>query len=242
MFYVALLLLILLGVVALVMVIQNISALLFNGIHLTLIVWHLPGIPVILLCVLALCMGGLLLYVVSSFAARHDDQIIKSLRSRIEELEQAEQKLSSELQLRPTFAPPVVPIPRFTPPNSSVSRQPQGRMSQNIAPSAPPMLAPNGPFSNQQQPPARITQNLPPIPAPNGRFPIPQQPTRITQNLAPAAPIQMNGSPFASPQQPPTGPAQNRPAPSYPTSTVGLFANPQWSQVDQKPPAPSHNY
>lgn len=113
MFYVALLLLILLGGATVVIIYQNFATLL-SGEHLLFLMWHLPGIPVLLLCLLGAFLGGLLLYVFSAFSARRDAQEIKRLRVRIEELEKAQVKSPSGALLSNVVPPPVVPIPGFS--------------------------------------------------------------------------------------------------------------------------------
>jgi uncharacterized integral membrane protein len=125
-FYLALLFLIFLIGVALLMVVQN-PGTLMSSIHLTLFSWHLPGIPVFLLCLLGAFLGGLLLYVVSSFSARRDAEEIKELRAQVEELKKA-QKRSPSSSLSANFAPPVVPIPGFSP---SGPLQPSGPLGSS---------------------------------------------------------------------------------------------------------------
>lgn len=169
MFYIALLFLILFIVVALVMVVQN-PATLLSSIHLTFFSWHLPGIPVFLLCLLGAFLGGLLLYVVSSLAARHDAREIAELRARVEELEKAQKRTPSSL-LSANFAPPVVPIPGFSP---SGSLRPSGPLGPS-GPSGPPgqgqALSASG--FNLSLPP----RQFPPLPQTGGgvRPPFPRQ-------------------------------------------------------------------
>ena len=181
MFYIALLFLILLIGVALVMVVQNQAALL-SSIHLTFFSWHLPGIPVFLLCLLGAFLGGLLLYVVSSFSARRDAQEIKKLRARVEELEKA-QKRSPSSSLSANFAPPVVPIPGFSP---SGPLRPSGSLgSSSFSGSSGPLgqgqslpnslrnLSPSASGSNLSLP----SRQFPPLPqtGDGGRPPFPYQ-------------------------------------------------------------------
>ena len=111
MFYIALFLLVLLGLISRAVVAQN-SGVLLSDVSLNVFVGHL-SIPVFLLCLLGACLGGLLLYVVSVFSARRDVKEIKSLRARIEELEEAQAKASSSGSPPASFAPPVVPVPGF---------------------------------------------------------------------------------------------------------------------------------
>jgi uncharacterized integral membrane protein len=111
--YIALILLILLVAVALVMIVQNI-AVLFSSVHLTLFSWHMPGIPVLVLCLLGAFLGGLILYVVSSISARRDARELKRLRARVEDLQEELQKAQMRVPsgvLPPTFPPNAVPIP-----------------------------------------------------------------------------------------------------------------------------------
>lgn len=163
MLYIALILLILLVAVALVIAVQNVAAL-FSGIHLTFFSWHLPGIPVLVLCLLGIFLGGLLLYVVSSISARRDMrelkklrvrmEELKKLRERVEELEMAQMRAPSG-SLAPNFGPPpVVPIPGIPP----------------TPPSGP--LGPNGPLGPQgPRSAANSLQNL--SPSASGNMPLP---------------------------------------------------------------------
>ena len=144
MLYIALVLLILLVAVALVMVVQNI-AILFSSVHLTLFSWHMPGIPILVLCLLGAFLGGLVLYVVSSISARRDARDLKELRARVEELREEVQKAQTRTPsgaLPPPFPPNAVPIPGI--------------------PGGPP-VGPSGPAGpGSQGPPANPLQNLSP--------------------------------------------------------------------------------
>lgn len=94
MIIVALLLLLILVAVAVVLAVQN-FALLLTSVHLTFLSVHLPGIPWGLLVLFGVCLGGLLLYVVSTFSARHDAKEIKALQKTIDELQRAQEKAPS---------------------------------------------------------------------------------------------------------------------------------------------------
>lgn len=154
MFYLALLLLILLGLVTLVGVIFNFGTLL-GGIHLNLFFWH-PNVPVLLLCLLGAFLGGLLLYVVSTFSARRDAREIRSLRAQIEELELAQTRSPSG-PLAPNFPAPVVPMPGFSAPGPAAQRQgPPGLLSS--------------------RPPTGSLQNLPPSSSGIAQMPLRQGP------------------------------------------------------------------
>ncbi|HLI69197.1 MAG TPA: hypothetical protein VKV19_05510 [Ktedonobacteraceae bacterium] len=131
MFYVALLFLILLIAIALIVMVQN-PATLLSSVHLTFLAWHLPGIPIFLLGLLGAFLGGLLLYVVSSFSARLDALEIKALRERVKELrarvvdlEKAQQRSPSG-SLPANFVPPSIPIPGFAPSGSPGASGPLG--------------------------------------------------------------------------------------------------------------------
>jgi uncharacterized integral membrane protein len=129
--YIALLFLIVLGLIALVVLGVNVGTLL-AGVRLNLLAWH-PSIPVLLLCVISAFLGALLLYVVSTFSARRDAQEIKVLQARVAELEQAHAKSPSG-PLAQNFAPPVVPMPGFSP-SGSLAQQP---FSSGPSPQRPP--------------------------------------------------------------------------------------------------------
>jgi uncharacterized integral membrane protein len=145
-FYLVLSLLILLCLVAIAIVYQN-FAVLSSDIHLTFAIWHLPGIPVLLLCLFFAFIGGLLLYVIASFGARRDAQEMEKLRARIEELTRPSAK--SPNGGLANFASPVVPMPGFSPAGSLSQRQ-QPSPPQAPTPSGP--LAPSGPLINPPQP------------------------------------------------------------------------------------------
>lgn len=144
MLYIALVLLILLVAVALVLAVQNI-AVLFSSVHLTVFSWHTPGIPVLVLCLLGVFLGGLVLYIVSSISAHRDARELKRLRARVEELQEEVQKAQMRVPsgaLPSTFPPNAVPIPGI--------------------PGGPPagLSGPAGP--GNQRPPANPLQNLSP--------------------------------------------------------------------------------
>jgi uncharacterized integral membrane protein len=178
-FYIALLFLILLGLIALVAVALNVGVLL-TGVQLNLLIWH-PHIPVLLLCVAGVFLGGLLLYVVSTFSARRDAREIKELRARtkelrerIEELEQAQVKTTSSGPLAGNFVKPAVPIPGFAssappaqglfPPGSLPQRPLTGSLPQKPPSGALSNLSPgssaigNTPLSSRQGPPPPMPQ------------------------------------------------------------------------------------
>ena len=140
MFYLVLSLLILLCLVAIAIVFQNFAAL-SSDIHLTFAIWHLPGMPVLLLCLFFAFIGGLLLYVIASLGARRDAHEIETLRERIEELTRASTKAPNGGSAN--FAAPVVPMPGFAP---------VGSLPQRQQPSAPLAPAPSGPLMNPPQP------------------------------------------------------------------------------------------
>lgn len=172
MFFLALFLLIMLVAAAGVIIVQNFPVL-FDSIHLTFLSWHLPGIPVLVLCLLGACIGGLLLYVVSSLSARRDTREIKKLRSRVSELRTRVEELEEEKAqaakapsgpLAPNFPPPAIPFPGFAangpvgPASPPGQRQPPNSL-QNLPPSASgnnlslPRQFPPLPQTGTQQPP-----------------------------------------------------------------------------------------
>lgn len=165
MFYIALLVFILLGGTALVIIYQNFSTLL-SGEHLVFLTWRLPGVPILLLCLLGALLGGLLLYVFSAFAARRDAREIKNLRTRIAELEKAQAKSPSGA-LMTSIVPPVVPIPGISttgplsswqfPPNSRPTISPTGPLSQKQLSSTLPNVLPASSF-----PPTSLLAKQPP--------------------------------------------------------------------------------
>lgn len=184
MFYIALLFLILLGVVAVAIVFQNFMALLSANVHLTVYTWHTPGIPVLMLFLLGACVGGLLLYVGSTFAAHRDTRRIKKLRARVEKLEQEKAQMRSPSgALAANFAPPAMPMPGFAP-SGPAQRRPTNPLP-NPAPSGP--LPPGQPPASALPPQPNLSpsssalsklslpgRQLPPLPqqgAPRPPFP-----------------------------------------------------------------------
>lgn len=83
-FYLVLVLFLVVGAAWTAFAIENMA----TSVHLTMISWQTPAIPVGLLLVVAFLIGALLLYLVSAMSARHDRQEIKQLEERIQELEQ----------------------------------------------------------------------------------------------------------------------------------------------------------
>lgn len=174
MFVFALILFILLLAAAIMIAVQN-FAILFSGVHLTLLSLHLPGIPVLLLCLLSALLGGLLLYIVSSISAHRDAREIRKLRARLNELnlqieelenEKAQATRSPSGSLPLNFPPPVVPLPGF-------------------APNGPP--GPTGPLGQRQ--PSPSLQNLPPSASGNNLSSVPRQFPPLPQMGGPQPPF-----------------------------------------------------
>lgn len=139
MLYIALVLLILLVAIALVIAVQNMLVL-FSSVHLTILSWHTPGVPILVLCLLGAFLGGVVLYIVSSISAHRDARELKKLRARVEELREEVQKAQSRSPsgaLPPAFAPSAVPMPGI--PGGSAgpgNQRPPASPLQNLAPSA----------------------------------------------------------------------------------------------------------
>ncbi|MGH2509923.1 MAG: LapA family protein [Ktedonobacteraceae bacterium] len=166
MFYIALLFLILLGGTALVIIYQNFLTLL-SGEHLLFFTWHLPGIPVLLLCFFAAFLGGLLLYVFSAFAARRDAREIKDLRAHIADFEKMREKVPSGA-LMMNVVPPVVPIPGFST-TGPLQQWPSPTSSRSNL-SVPGSL-PKGPSLSSVLPNGSSPSVLPYVPSSAGQFP-----------------------------------------------------------------------
>ncbi|MEO7022396.1 MAG: hypothetical protein ABI234_19765 [Ktedonobacteraceae bacterium] len=161
MFYIALLLLILVGGTALVITVQNFPTLMVSE-HLMFLIWRVPGIPVLLLYLFGAFLGGLLLYVWAAYAARRDAREMKSLRARIIELEKAQIKAPSGA-LGMNFAPPVVPMPGFSTTGPLPYRQPPSNPLPNFSPTGPLQqgsLLPNLPQPARQFPPQPQSDGL----------------------------------------------------------------------------------
>jgi uncharacterized integral membrane protein len=167
-FFLAFILLILLVAVALVIAVQN-FAVLFSSVHLTFLSWHLPGIPILVLCLLGIFLGGLLLYVVSSISAHRDARELKKLRARVAELEEEKVQATKTPSgpLPPNFAPPVVPLPGFAP---SSPPGPTGSLGQWQPPNSLQNLPPSASGNNLSMPPRQFPP-LPPTGAPQPPFP-----------------------------------------------------------------------
>ncbi|HEU5376494.1 MAG TPA: hypothetical protein VFV38_13720 [Ktedonobacteraceae bacterium] len=184
MFYIALLFLILLGGVAIAIIFQNFLTLLSTNVHLTVFSWRTPGIPILLFFLLGACLGGLLLYVFSTFSARQDARIIKKLRARVEELEQEKAQMRSPSgALKTNFAPPVVPMPGFSPSGPLQHRQPPVGSLPQQPPSGP--LPPGQPSATSQPPLPKLSA---PSSLPNGSLPARQFPP-LPQQGAPRPPF-----------------------------------------------------
>lgn len=182
MFYITLLFLILLGILALDAIVQNFGSFTAST-DLTVLVWHLPGVPVVLLYLVAVFLGALLLYTLAARSAHVDKRELKALRSEIkglraqvEDLEKAPAKTPSG-NLTNTFAPPVLPLPGFAggPGPAGAPLNPSGPLpgspgpggsggpTSPLGPTGP--LGPNGPQGPQgprpPQPPINL-QNISP--------------------------------------------------------------------------------
>ncbi len=185
-FYIALLVLILLGILAVIVVAQNFGPLFSTNVHLTVFSWHSPGIPVLLLCVLGVFLGALVLYVFAAHSARRDKQEMKVLRACVEDLERMSAKAPSGA-LSTNFAPSVVPIPGFAPGGPGGSG-PAGPLN-------PPGPGPVGPLG-QRQPPTSPVQNISPsasgnnLSLPPRLFQVPPQQQQQQQMGAPRPPFQ----------------------------------------------------
>lgn len=189
MFIIALLFLVLLGILAVAVVFQNWGTLFSTNVHLTVLLWHLPGIPVLLLCVLGILLGGLILYVSAAHAARRDMLEMKVLRARIEDLEKAPAKAPSG-GLSASFAPSVVPIPGFAPGGSM-------GLSGPTNPPGPAAPGPFGPAGSGPSGPAAPGLSGPAAPGPFGGSTGPGPSGSLGQWQAPASPPQ-NISPSSS--------------------------------------------
>jgi len=163
-FFIALLFLILLVIVVGTTVVLNAGTLLSTNVHLTLLSWHLPGIPVLLLFVLGIFLGGLLLYVIAAHSARRDKLEMKVLRMRIDDLEKAAAKSPSG-GLSTSFAPPVVPMPGMAS-GGPVGPSGPANLSSSAGPGpvgpGPVGPGPAGPGPAQWQAPANSLQNMSP--------------------------------------------------------------------------------
>lgn len=173
MFFLALFLLVVLAAAAGVIIVQNFPVL-FEGIHLTIFSRQIPGVPVLVLCLLGACIGGLLLYVVSSISARRDLREIKKLRTkvsdlraRVEELEEEKAQATKPPNSAPLFPAPAIPFPGFAP-TSSVN--PSGPLGQRQAPNSLQNLPPSASGNNLSLP-----RQFPPLPQ-TGQTGAPQPP------------------------------------------------------------------
>jgi uncharacterized integral membrane protein len=140
--YIALVLFVVLVAVALVIAIQNFIVL-FSSVHLTIFSWHTPGIPILVLCLLGLFLGGVVLYIISSISAHLDMRELKRLRGQVERLQEELQKAQAKTPsgaLPPAFAPSVVPMPGIPggPAGASgpAGQRPPTNPLQNLSPSA----------------------------------------------------------------------------------------------------------
>ena len=225
MFYIALLFLIFLAILAVIIAVQNYGLLLSTNLHLTFLLWSLPGIPVLLLCVLGVFLGGLVLYVIAARAARRDEREIKTLRARIEELENLPAKTPSG-GLSSNFAPSVVPLPGFS---SGVPQSPVGGPPNQPGPTLklsglPNQSASAGPLGASGPGPALKPSGLPNQPAsaglsgPNGPGPANpwQSPANPLQNMPPSA----SGNALPLPPRP-FPPQQQSPAQQQPPQQMG---------------------
>lgn len=173
MFFLALFLLIVLAAAAGVIIVQNFPVL-FEGIHLTIFSRQIPGVPVLVLCLLGACIGGLLLYVVSSISARRDLREIKKLRAkvsdlrtRVEELEEEKAQAAKSPNNAPLFPAPAIPFPGFTPASSA---NPTGPLGQRQMPNSLQNLPPSASGNNLSLP-----RQFPPLPQ-TGQTGSPQPP------------------------------------------------------------------
>jgi uncharacterized integral membrane protein len=192
-FFIVLFFVILLALFAGVVIFQNLETLVYSPVHLKVLVWHLPGAPIVLLCALCAFIGALLLYLSVIRSARRDKKEIKSLRARIEELEKAPAK-SSGSGLISSFAPAVVPMPGFStgaPTGPAGSGNPSGPTGP-LGPSGPLGPAgtqgPSGPLGpggpGQRQPPANSLQNISPS-ASGNNLSLPPRPFSPSQQQPP---------------------------------------------------------
>jgi uncharacterized integral membrane protein len=216
-FFIALLLLILLGILAAIIVVQNFEVLLSTPLSLKVLNWHLPGIPVVLFCLASVVLGALALYVIAAFSARRDTKEMKVLRARVEELEnlpveRSPVKLSAGSSAN--FAPAVVPLPGFGP---GPSQSPSGPVNA-LGPMGPgPSQGPSGPANA----PGPMGPGMGPGPsAPKNQW---QPSGGPLQNMPPSASgnnLSLPPRPFPPQQQPPQPPQQQMggPRPPFPHS------------------------
>lgn len=173
MFFLALFLLIVLAAAAGVIIVQNFPVF-FEGVHLTIFSRQIPGVPVLVLFLLGACIGGLLLYVVSSLSARRDLREIKKLRAkvsdlrtRVEELEEEKAQAAKPSNGAPLFPAPSIPFPGFAPSGSANST---GSLGQRQPPNSLQNLPPSASGNNLSMP-----RQFPPLPQ-TGQAGAPQPP------------------------------------------------------------------
>lgn len=149
MFYLVLVVFLLVGGALTALAIQNMAM----PVHMTLVVWQTPEIPLGLLLVLFFMLGALVLYLVSTMSALHDRKEAKKLEERVQELEQ-------QLSTRPAngaFAP--MPMPGGGVPTSSGP----------VAATSGPMRTPSGPIPAAN---GAVPTSSGPVPATNGAMPM----------------------------------------------------------------------
>lgn len=92
-------------------------------VHIVLLSWQSPDLPIGMWILIAFFLGALLLYFVSVVSAWSDRRDIKNLRKRVLELQQ-QLVVATQPALMPNMAAPdkpystSMPMPNSTPPNS----------------------------------------------------------------------------------------------------------------------------
>ncbi|GCE13439.1 LapA family protein [Tengunoibacter tsumagoiensis] len=106
MFYLVLLFLLVFGGVLTVVAVDNLS----TPVHVSLLLWATPDLPIGLWIVTAFLLGALLLYIVSAISAWHERREIRKLRKRIGQLE--EQIASARASIQTPFFNQPAAVPR----------------------------------------------------------------------------------------------------------------------------------
>ena len=110
MVYIILLIFVLVGGSLTLLMLQN-----STEVHFSLFGWQIPDLPLGVLLLAAFLLGAFLLYVVAVASAWQDRRVLKQLRTRIAELEQAEMRRpSGPIQVVPPTAP--LPMPGMSTP------------------------------------------------------------------------------------------------------------------------------
>lgn len=124
-----------------------------NTVHLTMLSWQTPDLPVGLWLIAAFLLGALLLYLVAVSSATGDRRELKQLHARVDKLKAEKEELQTALEAASSARVASSPLPQ----SGTFSTGPLGRTASGSLASAPfiPMPGISNPSHNTNSLPSQ---------------------------------------------------------------------------------------